>query len=85
MYYFNWLMICKNKCGVQNIYIRTEEGYKLCIHAHTVLFLVGILHFSSTAESASSFYLAEKVLVRGNVSLKRSKTVRVEIASRYVC
>lgn len=77
-------MISKNKCGVQNIYIGIE-GYKSCIHAHRVLFLVDILSLSSAAESASSSCLAEKVLICDNVSLKRSKTVRVEIASRYVC
>lgn len=78
-------MTSKNKCGVQNIYVRTGEEYKSRIHAHTVLFLVDILSFSSTAESASSFCLAEKVFICDNVSLKRSKTVRVELASRYVC
>lgn len=78
-------MISKNKCGVQHISIRIGGEYKSCIHAHTVLFLVGIPSFSSAAESASSFCLAEKALIGDNVSLKRSKSERVEIASRYVC
>lgn len=78
-------MISKNKCGVQSISIRIGGEYKSCIPAHTVLFLVVIPSLCSAAESASSFCLAEKALIGDNVSLKRSKSERVEIASRYVC
>lgn len=77
-------MISKNKCGVQSISIRIGE-YKLCIPAHRVLFLVDLPSLYSAAESASSFCLAEKALIGDNVSLKRSKSKRVEIASSYVC